>query len=528
MSEPSTEQRFRIPEPSWAVLGLLLAWAGLVSQVRHHWGGESYYNFGWFVPAMSVWLLLRNLSRETVPAAPQGRLPGLHLAASIVVLAPVLIFHALSEVNPFWRVPLWAQSVSLSGFTLIVLHRFYGWNGIKAAAFPLFFLCTMIPWPFRMEQWIVHTLTQIVVTFAVGGLHFLSYPVEMAGNSLRLGEVNIGVNEACSGIRSLQALFMVTLFLGSLFGQTPARRFLAILILPVIVIIVNTIRATFLATQVIVNGQEAYDAWHDPAGYIAFGVSMVMIYAAIEVLNIGGSDTRQSQSLDLKAIAAGWAGSAATVRSLGYLLAPLLIYTAVEGWFRWHEMEAPASSGWELALPDPEDPDYRYGVIHDQVQSLLGYSYGYRFYHGLSNTAYVDVYYYGYEEDNKLSSVSSYGHAPTICMESSGARLVEEYEPAIIELDPLRIPVRHYLFELPQSQNKLHVFWTVWENRNMDIPPEDLQELNYRTQWIQLRKGRRDFSRQVFLASLAGIEEPSEARRVITGLLQDWITSPQD
>jgi exosortase len=498
----------RLPEPILPILGLILAWGLLISQVRHHWGGESYYNFGWFVPPMAIWLLLRNLegvSRSLIGTART------HFWLGALLLLPVIPLHALSEVNPFWRVPLWGQAVFLSAFTLLVLHVLYGRRGFLAGIFPVFFLCTMVPWPFRFEVWMVQSLTGIVVDFSVWGLHFLGYPVEVAGNSLRLGDIQIGVNEACSGIRSLQALFMVTLFLGSLFGQSSLRRLLAVAVLPVIVIIVNTGRAIFLSTQVIVNGQEAYEAWHDPAGYIAFGISMVIIYATIELLNIGGSNEAQSPGMDLAAIGRQWSATASRPGLATFVAAPVLVFLIVEGWFRYHEWTAPERRGWELSLPAEEDPDYHYAEIHESVSSLLGYSYGHRFFHPLSDDVFTEVYYYGYTEDNKLASVSSYGHSPAICMEAVGAIMLEEFDPLMVNAGDLRIPIRHYLFRLPRAGEDIHVFWIVWEFRNMDIDPEQLAELDYGAQLVQLMRGRRDFSRKVLLTSLRGIQDPDRA-----------------
>jgi len=122
-----------------------------------------------------------------------------------------------------------------------------------------------------------------------------------------------------------------------------------------------------------------------------------------------------------------------------------------------------------------------------------------------------------------LSSVSSYGHAPTICMEASGAVLLEALPLETIKVGKIEIPVRHYLFEIPRTETRINVFWIVWENRNMDIEPEQLAELNYKTQLIQLMRGRRDFSRKVLLLSLSGIEEPSSARKQAMELFKDWI-----
>lgn len=505
---------------------LLIVWGFLITQVKHHWGGESYYNFGWFVPPLAIWLLLKNLTGlERVETKYQN----IQFWLGIIVLIPVIPFHALSEVNPFWRLPLWIQASGITLFTFILLHRSYGWQGVVRGLFPIFFLTTMIPWPYRMELQIIQNLTQVVIGFSLHGLHFLGYPVELAGNSLVLGDIKIGVNEACSGIRSLQALFMVTLFLGSLFGQTINRRVFTLFVLPVIVIIVNTGRAIFLSLQVIENGDEAYDRWHDPIGYITFGVSMVLIYATIEMLNKGLSTAKSEQKLDLKALSQVWANSKMSIRS-GVLIVglPLCFFLSVEGWFQYKELMAPPSRDWTFQLPSESDPDYRYLEFHRQVIALLGYSYGYRFQHRINSEFGAEVSFYGYDEDNKLASVSSYGHSPTICMGATGAELVEEFPELFFQAGTLTVPVKHFLFKIPREDYMLHIFWIVWENRNMDIPRESLQSLDYKTQLVQLIHGRRDFSRKIVHLSFFGVTDAKTAREEAEKLLNKWIIPVED
>jgi exosortase len=509
----------------WAVLSILIVWSILITQVRHHWGGESYYNFGWFVPFLGIWLLLRNF--DPLPGSPSKNLrPNLIVAAISLIL--IIPFHAVSEVNPFWRLPLWIQAGGIVLFTGSVIHSLYGWKGVRAAVFPIFFISTMIPWPYRMELFIVQSLTQVVVELAVDGLHFLGYPVVVAGRSLALGDISIGVNEACSGIRSLQALFMVTLFLGSLFGQSVWRRSLAVILLPIVVILVNTGRAVFLSVQVIVNGQEAYDSWHDPAGYIAFGISMVLIYACIELLNVGSDGNRQSQGIDYRHLLSTWKSAPARRGIAGFVIFPVLLFVLVEGWFQFHEATAPPETSWTLNLPEEKADSVHYEPIHPQIEAALGYGFGYRFLKRLSRNTAGEFYYYGYGPEDKLACVSSYGHSPAICMEAIGATMLNQYPNLMLKEGALSIPITHYLFELHSDKKQLHVFWIVWEHRNMDIDPEDLQDLNYKTQWIQLLKGRRDFSRQVLLASLVGYRDSEDARAAILSLLENWIQPSVD
>ncbi len=512
----------RLPLPFWPTLALISAWAVLIAQVRHHWGGESYYNFGWFVPFLAVWLLLRNVA-PIAPAPAKGRKLTLSLWISGIAVLLLVPFHALSEVNPFWRLPLWIQAAGLVLLSLSCLYAVYGAKGIRAGIFPLFFLCTMIPWPYRLEVLIIQNLTNIVVSLSMAGLHAIGYPVELAGNSFVLGDLQIGVNEACSGIRSLQALFMITLFLGSLFGQGKFRRILAVLLLPLVVIVVNAIRAIFLSTQVIVNGQEAYEAWHDPAGYIAFMASMILIYAIIEFLNVGADAQREKAPDPLGAFRKDWQSPALPKRAALFVAFPLLLALFVEGWFQYHEARTTERRDWSLALPEAEDPSVQYAEIHPQIGDLLGFDYGHRFYYRLGNRSGCEVYFYGYEEDNRLASVSSYGHSPAICMESVGANMLRQYDNLHVKNGGLELNLNHYLFELHDGDNRLHVFWVVWEKRNMNIDPEDLASLDYRTQWIQLSKGRRDFSRKVLLISMDGFEKSDKARARVRNLLTDWV-----
>jgi exosortase len=508
------------PRIIWPAIAIVVAWGLLINQVRLHWGGESYYNFGWFVPFLATVLFLRNLEPHSVRPL---KSVWIHLTVSLLCILPIIPFHAFSEINPFWRLPFWIQAVGLCGFTLAMIHSVYGWRGVWASLFPLFFLTTMIPWPYRIEIQIVQSLTGVVTELAVSSLRYIGYPVEVAGNSIVLGELNIGVNEACSGIRSLQALFMVTLFLGSLFAQSTWRRIAAVVVLPFIVILVNSARAVFLSTQVITNGYEAYDSWHDPAGYIAFAISMVLIYACIEIFNIGYTDERSGQGIDFQKLTAEWKLSRLPAASIVLPIAPILLYAAVEGWFGYHESRTPANTEWTAELPN-ESKSVRYLPIDPSIEENLGFGYGERLTGRLSESRGYEVYYYGYREEDQLASISSFVHSPSVCMQAVGARRIEQFPDLIFEIENLKLPLHHYLFEMPQTHRKLHVFWIFWEHRNMGVDPEDTIGLDYGVQLDQLLRGRRDYRRKVLLTSMVGYDNDMEgARRDLEKLLTDWI-----
>lgn len=504
----------------WPAVALVLFWSLLIVQVQNHWGSESYYNFGWFVPPLAIWLFLKNLQGlQERPFAPTKYLLACCIAG--LVLIPL---QALVQVSPYWRIPLWLQASVLSGVTLALLHMVYGRKGVLAGAFPLFFLLTMIPWPYRIEVIIIQSMTKVVVQIAMSWLHLLGYDVTLAGSSFLWQDLQIGVNEACSGIRSLQALFMVSLFLGSIFGQGVMRRLLVIAILPFIVILVNSARATFLTTQVILNGHEAYQKWHDPAGYIAFAVSMALIYLCIELLNIGAKNkAEESLSMSWLQVPLKWSWRPLPTAAAALLSMPLIIIGTVEGWFLYSESKSPPRNHWRFEMVPESVTEHREVAIHEDITSTLNYSYAQRILFHFRDEIGGEIYYYGYDNENKIASVSSYAHSPTICMETIGAQLKEKYSALVVPAGSFQIPFEHYLFIWPQDQRELHVFWVLWENRDMNIEPQKLYSLDYHTQFVQLLRGRRDFSRQALLMSISGTSDAAEARSMAETLLKDWI-----
>ncbi len=104
------------------------------------------------------------------------------------------------------------------------------------------------------------------VTIVVFGVFdFLGYELERQGNILILPEGSVGVEEACSGIRSLTGC----LFAGSFFGAVFLRQFwkkaLMVFLAMCLAVLMNLIRSIFLTLWSYHYGPEAIDAeWSLP------------------------------------------------------------------------------------------------------------------------------------------------------------------------------------------------------------------------------------------------------------------------
>ncbi len=84
----------------------------------------------------------------------------------------------------------------------------------------------------------------------------------------------IDIDEACSGIRSLQAMVMVSLFLGELFRLRPGRRVLLMALGVAVTLIANVIRTVALSSIGFSRGMEAVDHYHDMAGFAVLSLSL--------------------------------------------------------------------------------------------------------------------------------------------------------------------------------------------------------------------------------------------------------------
>src|SRR5436190_18591592 len=94
-------------------------------------------------------------------------------------------------------------------------------------------------------------------------------PAIAEGNLIQVANHMVNVEEACSGIRSLQTAFMMSLFLGEFHRLSVLRR-IGLMVASFVVAFVVSLLRTLLLTYL--TGQGTADKWHDTVG----NVSMVL------------------------------------------------------------------------------------------------------------------------------------------------------------------------------------------------------------------------------------------------------------
>ena len=528
LSSLNPTERLRIG----AAFGLiLLLWGMFGTVLYYHWGGESYYNFGWYVLpgfALLFWLRLRDL--PTMRAPDRGRaLPMLAvLAVALLLLYPLRLFN---EVNVFWRVPFLAQGLLLMLASFLTLLLLGGRRVALHFGWALLFLITMVPWPYRIEIQIIQQLTAWVTEAAVLLLKLLGYPSSVRGNTILIGSSWVGVDEACSGIRSLQALLMIALWLGECFRLRLARRIVLLLCSLALMFIFNALRATGLSVATFHGGIEAYDRWHDAMGYISFFSSILVLYFA-------GEKLAGNLSLDQRLRPVTQPGSITALRGQALVTAVTIVVLTlgqpvfVHLWFREADAASLAAPRWTLVVGQDDNGRVDSLEIGDRVAESLGFDFGSRWRIPLGLGKELDLYFYGYTGDDRMSSVSSYGHSPLICVKGIGADVSAHYDPLLVRgPDGLELRLNHIQMRLQMDDGEVglsDLFWCVWEPNARGIASEELQSLNYKLQWEMVKAGRRDFSRQVILVGLRNAASPSQARMVVRRYLESAIVLQSD
>lgn len=255
---------------AFAAGGLVIAAPTLAFVARESWSTEQGAH-GPIVLATGIWLLLRLLPRA-LPVAVQP--PAWRVIALFALVLPAYL---LSRI---------AQVVELEGYFMYaaLLVGIYGLVGIAAMRrlwFPLFYLVFMFPPP----ETVVYTLTlpmkMGVSTAAIAILHALGYPIAGQGVMIYVGQYELLVAAACSGLNSIISLSAISLFYIYIRHEAEWRyaAFLVLLIVPVS-LIANLIRVLILILLTYHAGDAAAQGFlHNFAGLLMFAVALLTIFA---------------------------------------------------------------------------------------------------------------------------------------------------------------------------------------------------------------------------------------------------------
>ena len=156
-----------------------------------------------------------------------------------------------------------------------------GWKVLRAFWFPIFFIVFMVPLPGTLVDAMTGPLKQYVSVIAEEVLYSAGYPIGRNGVTLTIGQYQLLVADACSGLNTMFSLSA----LGMLFMYVMARpsrlhNFIMLASILPIAFIANVIRVLVLILITYHFGDEAGQ------GYLHGSAGIVLLMAALTALLI--------------------------------------------------------------------------------------------------------------------------------------------------------------------------------------------------------------------------------------------------
>lgn len=258
----------------WAVAPL---WAYLVYYMGSMWFANMDYSYGWVVPLLCAALFWERWKRRPARTEPEAALGPVIISAFCcfgVALTALLI-----QIVPGQRFPAWIMGLSAIGMTLAALYTAGGRLWVRHFSFPVLFFLIAVPWPGRVEAPLIGALSHLNAAISAFAANMLGSPAIREGVIIRVGAGLVGVDEACSGIRSLQASIMVALFLGELLRLSLLRRLVFLGSAVGVAMMCNAVRTTYLVRTCDLHGVAALNVNHDAAAFVILGVTLAALLA---------------------------------------------------------------------------------------------------------------------------------------------------------------------------------------------------------------------------------------------------------
>lgn len=256
-----------------ALFAVAIAWAywPTLAVMARRWTHDAQYSHGYLVPVFAAVLL--GLRRDRLDsAAPDAFRPILTWGLAFVLIAVNLRLAAAMFYND------WLDGISLlpllAGLALVA----GGWAALRWCWPAVAFLAFMVPLPFAVEVALAHPLQRIATVCSAYALQTLGFAVVAEGNVLHLGDIKVGVAEACSGLSMLLIFFALAFALVLVLPNRPAWQRIALVIAAVpIAVASNVLRVTLTGVLYqTVSGGVATLFYHDLAGWIMMPVALAM------------------------------------------------------------------------------------------------------------------------------------------------------------------------------------------------------------------------------------------------------------
>lgn len=282
IAHPASPLWFK-PPVIWITAPLLLMIGAYCWRLWPEWRGNPDLSHGFATPLIFAMLIAesrRHGTQRWLPAGTGGSaLSAITIGASVVVFALTGLIAASigwSNVLVEFLLGVTLATALLSGLLCLSNVRLavipFNWISLTAAGIWIL----SAPLPSGTYARITLELQGWVTNGVIGVLQLIGIPARQHGNIIELTRTTVGVEEACSGIRSLLACTYASFFFAAWQVRSPFGRALLIVLAPVLALSMNLVRSLTL-TLMANAGVEISGFWHDATGFSILGLTAIIL-----------------------------------------------------------------------------------------------------------------------------------------------------------------------------------------------------------------------------------------------------------
>jgi exosortase len=380
--------------------------------------------------------------------------------------------------------------------------------------FPVAFYLVAIPWPSQWEDAIVQGLTRVNTAIVVEWLAMIGIPAIKHGNVIEISRGLVSIDEACSGIRSLQATLMIALFFGELYRLSGRRRVLLVVSGAAVAFVCNMLRTFTLVWISSRHGNETMEKWHDPTGVaILLGcfTSLWLIGTRLR-LSVPTAAPAEHPLLEIRP---RWVAPVLC----GWLVA---IECANAAWFGFRDPAQAGVRNWSLRWPIEKDK-FRDVELSKNVRALLAFDEGRSAaWNDASGRQWHAFHFSWGPAQNAFDRIRvqlAKTHRPEVCLPASGQELREHRGVKLFRVNGLELPFQAFRFDdrgLP-----LFAYFCAWED-GLKGGPSFMRE-NVASRLAAARAGSRSLSQRVLEVAVWGRMSNEEADAAFQQALEEMI-----
>ncbi len=485
--------------------GLAAVWWLSVRMLWTDWEIDPQYSYGFLVPILCAGLFLQRWPDRPAPQPPANIAPNALLA--LLPLAFLAVIQPFHEANPEWRISGMFGAFSAVALSLILAHAMGGRPWLRHFFFPAAFFLIAVPWPRNAEEAFMGFLMEKNATGALEVLHWCGYEAVRRGNLIALPTGLIGVEEACSGVRSLQSGLMASLFFGEIFRFGMFTRGMLVFSALGFAVFGNFLRSTTLALIATTQGLDSLEKWHDAAGYATLAFTLGSLWILAYTLQRRRARRlpapKPYEPLPLTAVQpplrlAGLVALALSALSLG----------GTEAWYRLHERGAAPSSAWSVRQGTPGTKPI---PVADRTMRMLFFPEGFsEMFRDAQGRPWQFFYFRWPAGRTAVQAINI--HNPQVCLGSMGLDLVRQLPPLEIRANGIAFPFNVYLFS--DRGRPILVFHSIIADRPLeshDAPMMESGGNSLQGRWNSVVSGTRNRGQRLLEAAVWGTDNVAEA-----------------